>query len=81
MLESSEGRAIVSMLHAQAWDARIMIGLDNKLVFGLVEALFGGDGSEPPYTENRPPDEYRDCASRRRRFDIVARSLQAAFSP
>ncbi len=79
VLEAAEGKAIVSMLHAQAWDARIMIGLDNKLVFGLVEALFGGDGSEPPYTENRSLTNI-EMRVAQKTLDIIARSLQTALS-
>jgi flagellar motor switch protein FliM len=79
VLEAAEGKAIVAMLHAQAWDARIMIGLDNKLVFGLVEALFGGDGSEPPYTENRPLTNI-EMRVAQKTLDIIARSLQTALS-
>jgi flagellar motor switch protein FliM len=79
ILEAAEGKAIVSMLHAQAWDARIMIGLDNKLVFGLVEALFGGDGSEPPYTENRSLTNI-EMRVAQKTLDIIARSLQTALS-
>lgn len=79
VLEAAEGKAIVSMLHAQAWDARIMIGLDNKLVFGLVEALFGGDGSEPPYTENRSLTNI-EMRVAQKTLDIIARSLQTALA-
>jgi flagellar motor switch protein FliM len=79
VLEAAEGKAIVAMLHAQAWDARIMIGLDNKLVFGLVEALFGGDGSEPPYTENLPLTNI-EMRVAQKTLDIIARSLQMALS-
>jgi flagellar motor switch protein FliM len=79
VLEAAEGKAIVAMLHAQAWDARIMIGLDNKLVFGLVEALFGGDGSEPPYTENRALTNI-EMRVAQKTLDIIARSLQTALS-
>lgn len=79
VLEAAEGNAIVSMLHAQAWDARIMIGLDNKLVFGLVEALFGGDGSEPPYIENRSLTNI-EMRVAQKTLDIIARSLEAALA-
>ena len=63
---------------SQAWDARIMVGLDNKLVFALVEALFGGDGSEPPYAENRALTNI-EMRVAQKTFDIIARALQAAL--
>jgi flagellar motor switch protein FliM len=79
VLESYEGRAIVAVLHAQAWDARIMLGLDNKLVFTLVEALLGGDGSELPYMENRALSNIETRVAQKI-FDIVMRALQTTFS-
>ena len=79
ILESYEGRAVVAVLQAQAWDARIMFGLDNKLVFTLVEALFGGDGSELPYSENRALTNI-ELRIAQKIFDIVSRTLQASFS-
>jgi flagellar motor switch protein FliM len=79
VLEAAEGKATVSVLLAQAWDARIMVGLDNKLVFALVEALFGGDGSEAPYAENRALTNI-EMRVAQKTFDLITRSLQSAFS-
>lgn len=79
ILESYEGHAVVAVLQAQAWDARIMFGLDNRLVFTLVEALFGGDGSEAAYAENRPLTSL-EMRVAQKTFDIVSRTLQAGFS-
>ena len=79
VLEAAEGKAVVAVLHAQAWDARILVGLDNKLIFALVEALFGGDGSEAPYTDNRALTNI-EMRVAQKTFDLISRSLQSAFS-
>lgn len=79
ILESYEGHAVVAVLHAQAWDTRVMFGLDNQLVFTLVEALFGGDGSELPYFENRALSNI-ELRIAQKIFEIVARTLQVSFA-
>lgn len=79
ILESYDGRAVVAVLHAQSWDARVMFGLENKLVFTLVDALFGGDGTEMPYTENRALTNI-ELRMGQKILDLVSRALQASFS-
>jgi len=79
ILDSFEGRVIVAIFHAQAWDARIMLALENKFVFTLVEALFGGDGSEVPYGEQRPLTNI-EVRIAQKTFDLVARALQTGFA-
>ncbi len=56
-----------------------MFGVENKLVFTLVEALFGGDGSELPYVESRALTNI-ELRVAQKIFDIVSRTLQASFS-
>lgn len=79
ILEAYEGTAVVAVYQAQPWDARIMIGAENKLVFTLAEALFGGDGSELPFAESRALTNI-ELRVAQKIFDIVARTLQASFS-
>ncbi|MDR3407125.1 MAG: FliM/FliN family flagellar motor switch protein [Methylovirgula sp.] len=79
ILEAAEGKVVVAVLHVLAWDARIMVGLDNKLVFALVEALFGGDGSEAPYVENRALTNI-EMRVAQKTFDLISRALHKAFS-
>jgi len=79
ILEAAEGKAVVAVLQAQAWDARIMIGLDNKLVFALVEAMFGGDGSEAPYSDTRALTNI-EMRLAQKTFDLITKALQSAFS-
>jgi flagellar motor switch protein FliM len=79
ILDSIEGRVIVAIFYAQAWDARVLLALENKFVFTLVEALFGGDGSEPPYAEQRPLTNI-ETRTAQKTFDLVARALQVGFA-
>ncbi|QXX74724.1 flagellar motor switch protein FliM [Methylovirgula sp. HY1] len=79
ILESYDGRAAVAVLQAQSWDARVMFGLDNGLVFTLVEALFGGDGTEMPYSESRPLTNI-ELRFAQKMLDLVSRALQVCFS-
>ncbi len=78
ILESYDGKAVVAVHQAASWDARVMFGLENRLVFTLVEALFGGDGSELPYVETRPLSSI-ELRIAQKTFDIVARALQASL--
>jgi flagellar motor switch protein FliM len=52
MIEEYED-GICSVNYAPEWDARILIGFDRRCAFSIVEAMFGGDGTEPPYEGDR----------------------------
>lgn len=79
ILESFEGHAVVALAHALSWDTRVMFGLENGLVFNLVEALFGGDGSELPQVENRSLTNI-ELRVAQKILDLVSRNLQTCFS-
>jgi flagellar motor switch protein FliM len=52
ILESYEdGVAVV--YYIPEWDANVLIGVDRKFVFSLLEATYGADGSEPAYDVDR----------------------------
>jgi flagellar motor switch protein FliM len=78
ILSSFEGRVVVAIFQAGPWDSRIILGVDHQFLFSMVEALFGGDGTEPAETEERPPSniEMRVAQSM---FDRVAKAMQASF--
>ena len=78
ILESDDGRAVVAVSQAQPWDARVMFGLDNGLAYTLVEALFGGDGTEMPYSESRPLTNI-ELRFAQKIFDLASRALQRVF--
>ncbi|MDZ4792428.1 MAG: hypothetical protein SGJ17_14700, partial [Hyphomicrobiales bacterium] len=45
ILETYED-SVGAIYHAAEWDSRILIGLDRRFIFSIMEAAFGGDGSE-----------------------------------
>jgi flagellar motor switch protein FliM len=53
VLESYED-CIAFIYYAPGWDARIVIGVDKRLVYYLLEAIFGGDGATAPFDDQRP---------------------------
>lgn len=54
LTDSEGGARLVGMLHAPAWDAHLLVSFDRDLVYTYVDLVFGGDGTQAPYTEPRP---------------------------
>lgn len=79
VLDAAESHVVVGLYHVQAWDARILIGLDHDLVFALAEALFGGDGGEVQSIERRPLSGI-EIRLARKVFELFGKALQAAFA-
>ncbi len=77
-LDDYEMKAIVGILHAPAWDNRVLVGFDRDFVFTIVEMLFGGDGSEPPLEEVRSLSSVEAHVSQFL-FEHVSQVLQQAF--
>jgi flagellar motor switch protein FliM len=46
--------SVAVVFYCREWDARILIGLERRLVFAILEAMYGGDGTEPPFEGTRP---------------------------
>ena len=53
LLDGHNGRSVVGVLHAVKWNARLLVSADRDAVFAIVEAMLGGDGSQPPYGPSR----------------------------
>jgi flagellar motor switch protein FliM len=41
-------------IRAVQWEASLLAGVDRGFVFAFIDAMFGGDGGEPPFTADRP---------------------------
>ncbi|HXF55697.1 MAG TPA: FliM/FliN family flagellar motor switch protein [Hyphomicrobiaceae bacterium] len=54
MVAALDGASIVGVLNTPKWDSRLLVVADRATVFALVEMLLGGDGSQPPYSAERP---------------------------
>ncbi|WP_395664873.1 flagellar motor switch protein FliM [Methylocella sp.] len=79
VLDAFENRTAIGVFHAQAWDSRILIGVDHDFIFTLAEALFGGDGGEPPFAEARKLSSL-ELRLAQKTLDLFGRSLQSAFA-
>ncbi|MGE3229813.1 MAG: flagellar motor switch protein FliM [Hyphomicrobium sp.] len=53
VLESYED-SIAGIYYCRQWDSKIVVGLDRRFIFSLIDAAFGGDGSMPPFESDRP---------------------------
>jgi flagellar motor switch protein FliM len=79
ILDSRESGVVLAVFYIKAWDARILIGLDHQFVFAMVEALFGGDGSEAALSEQRSLSNV-EMRVAQKAFDQAAKALQTAFA-
>ena len=77
LLEASADSVAV-IFYCREWDVRIVLGLERRLVFAIVEAMFGGDGTELPFDGKRP---FTALETRIGRVvcEFAAKSLVAAF--
>ena len=80
--ETLDGYAsgIAAVYHARELDAQILIGLDRPFLFTLVEAMFGGDGSEPSFEDERPLSTIETRIAQLM-CEHAANALAAAFTP
>jgi flagellar motor switch protein FliM len=53
LLERHNGKSAIGVLHAVDWSARLLICAGREAVYGIVEGVLGGDGSQPPYNADR----------------------------
>jgi len=77
LLEASADSVAV-IFYCREWDARILLGLERRLIFAILEAMFGGDGSEQPFDGTRP---FTALEMRIGRLvcEFAAKALEAAF--
>ncbi len=79
LLEPHNGKSAVGILHAVGWSARLLICAERPAAFAIVEAMLGGDGSQPAYNANRALSriETRIIASF---FERFGSALSTAFA-
>lgn len=78
VLETYED-SIAAIIHCMEWDAPLLIGVDRRFVFSLVEAAIGGDGSETPFESDRPFSTF-ELQLAQKILEMAANSLQTSFS-
>jgi flagellar motor switch protein FliM len=79
VLDGCDGSVVVGVFYVQAWDSRLLIGLDHGFVFALAEALFGGDGSETFLIEKRQLSNI-ELRLAEKAFDLFGGALQTSFA-
>ena len=78
LLESlSDSVAVV--FYCREWDTRIVVGLERRLIFAIVEAMFGGEGTDQPFIATRP---FTALEARIGRVvcEFAAKSLEKSFA-
>lgn len=78
-LDAYDG-SIAAVLYSPDLDARVLVGLDRRCIFSLMEVLLGGDAQEAPYDDDR---NFSTLETRLATtiFEIAAEALHSAFSP
>jgi flagellar motor switch protein FliM len=71
--------SIAGVYYVPEWDTRILIGLDRRFIYGLVDAMYGSDGSEVAYEAKRPFSSLETRISKEI-FDIAIPTLKGLFS-
>ena len=76
-LDAYDG-SVAAVLYSPELDARVLVGLDRRCLFSLMEVLIGGDAQEPPYDDDR---NYSTLEVRVAQtvFEIAAEALNSAF--
>ena len=78
LLDAHDGKSAVGVLHAVRWNARLLVCADRDAVFAIVEAMLGGDGSQPAYAADRPLSRI-ETAIVGTVFERMAKALAVGF--
>jgi flagellar motor switch protein FliM len=77
ILENYED-AIAIVYYVPEWDASVLVGVDRKFVFSLLEATFGADGSEAPFDSDRPFSAF-EARFAREIINLATKALETCF--
>lgn len=78
-LDAYDG-SVAAILYSPELDARVLVGLDRRCLFSLMEVMLGGDAQEPAHDDDR---NYSTLEVRVAQtvFEIAAEALNSAFGP
>jgi flagellar motor switch protein FliM len=79
VLDAYELNAIAGVFRIPNWDSQIIVGFDRDFMFTMIEALFGGEPSEPPVDDERGFSNIEGHIAQFL-FEQVAQAIQSAFS-
>ena len=77
ILENYED-AIAAMFYVPEWDAPVLIGVDRKFVFSVIEAAYGSDQTEQPTSSDRPFSNF-EAEFIKEILNIAATALESCF--
>jgi flagellar motor switch protein FliM len=63
---------------ASAWSSIVTLTFDRSLLFAVTDAVFGGSGEEPPYSEERPHSNIEKQVAKEI-HSVVIRAMTASF--
>jgi flagellar motor switch protein FliM len=77
ILESYED-SIAIVYYVPEWDASVLVGVDRKFIFAIIEASFGADGSETPFDSDRPFSVF-EARFAKEIINLAAKALENCF--
>ncbi|MBB4199381.1 hypothetical protein CCR94_05985 [Rhodoblastus sphagnicola] len=78
-LDAYDG-SIAAIFYSSELDARILVGLDRRCVYSLMEVMLGGDAQEAPYDEDRTFSTL-EVRVAQTVLEIASEALKSAFGP
>jgi flagellar motor switch protein FliM len=77
MLDDYED-SIAIVYYIPEWDANVLIGVDRKFIFSLLESTYGADGSEAAYESDRPFSAF-EARFGREIITLAGHALETSF--
>jgi flagellar motor switch protein FliM len=71
--------SIAVIFNVPQWDTQVLIGIDRRFIFSLLEVMYGGDMSEPSFESNRPFTSFESRVGRHV-CELAASAFQTAFA-
>lgn len=79
VLEAIGNDGIAAVFFVPEWQSRLVFAINRALVYAIVEMVFGGDGTEPPFEEVRPFSQIERNVARAV-LTAAAKALQASLA-
>ncbi len=77
VLENYED-AIAAIYYVPEWDSLMLMGVDRKFVFSLLDVAYGADGNEMPFESDRPFSSL-ECRFAKEILTMAAGALEHCF--
>ncbi len=77
VLENYED-AVAAIYYVPEWDSLMLIGVDRKFIFSLLEVAYGADGNEMPFESDRPFSSL-ECRFAKEILTMAVEALEHCF--